>query len=792
MSLPIIIAIDCSLSGMLSKAQGDAEITVAQKCLEVALVYDRYEALLRDQDAFDFGDLIMRPALLLERDVELREQISARYQHVLVDEYQDVNRASAHLLKAISGDGKRVWVVGDARQSIYRFRGASPTNLLSFETEFSGKAGRLAINYRSTKQIVDTFCKIAKKLTASEHQLPLELKANRGAGVAAPEMRVFDNPDAEAIGIAESVLELQAQGVRLREQAVLCRSNARLVNIAAALESRGIPVLHLGSLFERDDVRDLLALLSVAVDKFGAGLVRVGAFPRYALSLQDVYSATKWLRESDKKPVEALSACAAEAEGLSEHGRAALSLLAEDLTGLTQSVLPWDFLCVYLLDRTNAVRELVKDESISGQMTTVAFWQFMNFVRAPTFGGTGSPVRRLLDRVRELVLLTEERGLREVPDNALHLDAVRLMTIHASKGLEFEAVHVPTLTTGSFPVSIRPDRCPPPTGMVETFSELPPSAQAKVDHDAEEDCLFFVAISRAKSHLRLYRAAAHAGGNKSGESRYVGWMAEIGIVPERRNVQARAPGKELKPIVVERAAPFVPDVGDLSQYQRCPRRFFYTHVLELGTAQHHTPFTQTHDVIHALLERYKAGDSAPKSPEDLENILADLWDDLGPVKHEAAAEYQQLAQTIAASLQQTLQGETILASEPQTLSFSSGNLLVEPDQMGRHADGRPFVRRMNTGKKRSDEYDRLEYAVYQLVSEKLGASFEASFLTDDLHEFVPPLTARKMTGRREKIEGHLDGLKRGEFPPDPNVVSCPNCPHFFICDSVPQGALKID
>src|SRR2546426_12710635 len=100
-------------------------------------------------------------------------------------------------------------------------------------------------------------------------------------------------------------------------------------------------------------------------------------------------------------------------------------------------------------------------------MRAVALWQFLNFVRERSPTGAGFPIQRTLDRVRQLVLLAEERDLRQVPAAALHMDAVRLMTVHASKGLEFEAVHVPGLTVSSFPLSNRGQRCPAPQGMIE-------------------------------------------------------------------------------------------------------------------------------------------------------------------------------------------------------------------------------------------------------------------------------------------------------------------------------------
>ena len=261
---------------MLGRASDDEEKEAAEKCLEVAGIYELYEQALRDHGAIDFGDLIMRPALLLEAEVTLRDAVRLRHRHVLVDEYQDVNRASTRLLKAVVGDGKRLWVVGDARQSIYRFRGASSANMVAFHLEYEGSAADQLLNsYRSTTQIVAAVTAIAPHMGASEGMLPLSIRSDRGVGPGPPAIRRYDTLEDEEAGIAACIRELEAGNVKLKDQAVLCRSNGRLSEIAAALEARGIAVLYLGSLFEREEVRDLLALLSLLVDPLGTGLARV-------------------------------------------------------------------------------------------------------------------------------------------------------------------------------------------------------------------------------------------------------------------------------------------------------------------------------------------------------------------------------------------------------------------------------------------------------------------------------------------------------------------------------------
>ena len=126
----------------LPAAASDDEREVAGKALEVAAIYEIYEEELRKADAVDFGDLIMQSVRILEQDDAIRSEYQARFEHVLVDEYQDVNLASARLLRALRGPGGDVWVVADQRQSIYRFRGAEPSNVQRFESEFSERNAR--------------------------------------------------------------------------------------------------------------------------------------------------------------------------------------------------------------------------------------------------------------------------------------------------------------------------------------------------------------------------------------------------------------------------------------------------------------------------------------------------------------------------------------------------------------------------------------------------------------------------------------------------------------------------
>jgi len=781
--------------GMVDRAGGDGEArTAAQKCLEIAGIYDLYERAIRERGAVDFGDLIMRPALLLESDSAIRTAVQLRHRHVLVDEYQDVNRASSRLLKAISGDGKRLWVVGDSRQSIYRFRGASSTNMNAFSSEYPGAiSDQLNVNYRSTQQVVGTLVDVAPRMGASKGMLPLSLIAERGPGPSQPEIRRYDTLADEAAGIAARIRELERTGIKLRDQAVLCRSNKRLNEIAAALEARGIPLLHLGSLFERDEVRDLLALLSLAVDRFGDGLVRIGAMPRYSLSLQDVYVATRCLREKDKRALASLAELP-QTPGLSPDGSASLAVLATDLTGLPASSSAWEFLSVYLLDRSGLIREMARRTSIVDQMRAVAVWQFLNFVRDQSPTGSGLRIQRTLDRVRQLVLLAEERDLRQVPTGALHIDAVRLMTVHGSKGLEFEAVHVPGLTVSSFPWNNRGQRCPPPVGMIEGAEALSVAEEAKQSQENEEQCLFFVALSRARTYLRLYLARLQPNGKKRSPSPFLSWLPNKLVSelddPAVLPLPAGAPRPEA--ITVSFPADFQVTDTRLTTYQKCPRRFFYTHVLGLGSARKATAFSRTHDCLYDLI-RWLADvrRSGEPSLEQAEAEFDNIWKIRGPADHAFAADYRRLASRLIDTLIRAGAGRRFREAQPLAIDFPNGRVVVEPNEIAELPSGSVMLRRVHTGQKRSDEYDRLDYTLYQLAGEAhFGAQFvvEALHLTDEVSEPVV-ITSQKLENRRETSDAILRQIAAGSFPVDVDAVTCPRCPHFFVCSAVPKGSL---
>ena len=566
---------------MAQKSGTDAEaMKSAEKCLEVALVYETYERLMTEKQLIDFGDLVAQPVRLVETHAEVRDALRARHKHVLVDEYQDVNRSSVRLLKALVGDGRDLWVVGDARQSIYRFRGASATNMAQFTSDFPGaQVAQLGVNYRSGQEVIDVFTAFSAKMKVSTGSLPLHLKSSRGATGTKPEFRVADSTEDEISAVAAAIKRQQETGTAFREQALLCASNARLSEIAEGLEARGIPVLHLGSLFERPEIKDLLAMLSMLGDPYAVGLVRLATMPAYQLPLHDVAQIVERLRESKVAALEWRLAKNWPPE-LVETSKASLARVAMLFEGMSATGNPWSILSTWVIDRLGLAKTLYQAGDARSRMKGLALWQFLNFCRQQP-SGAGAPCVRLLDRIRRLVLLSEDRGLRHLPGAADGIDAVRLMTIHASKGLEFHTVHIPGMVTSGLPRNNMAPRCAPPDGLIHGSDGITGLNAVKAGHDEEEECLFFVALSRARDRLFLYASSVQSDGRGRNPSKFMASIQHHLIQPPTpphrpaglRPRQALQIAWEQKPVWTD---------SQVNLFERCPRRFLYAHVMKLG------------------------------------------------------------------------------------------------------------------------------------------------------------------------------------------------------------------
>jgi len=773
---------------MVDRAISSEDREAAASAEEVARVYAAYENLKQQAHCVDFGDLVSMPVRLVEENAEIRAYLQEQYDHVLVDEYQDVNRSSIRLLTALCGEGRNLWAVGDAKQSIYRFRGASSFNMIRFGDEDfrGGKRGRLKRNYRSVEEVVQTFSNFATSMKVGDDDSGL--KSDRGPNGCHPELRTVDQSPQQTVALAEAIEEMRSEGYTYRDQAVLCTGNEKLSELGQDLERLGIPVLFLGSLFERPEVKDLLSLLTILSDRRAMGLVRAACMSEFAMPIEDVATVFEYLRSNECEPAVWLRDVVA-ISGLTEAGHKSLDVLASAMDSFDSASAPWSVLATILLDRTRIAARIGASDEITERTRGIAIWQFMNFLRVQP-SGHGLPISRLLDRVRRLVRLGDDRDLRQLPAAAQGIDAVRLMTIHGAKGLEFRAVHLPGLNADTIPRKPPAPPCPPPDRMVEgaegSALEVFQAGQAE-----EQECLFYVALSRARDRLFLYAPTQKSNGHKRSLSAFID---RLGTNLVRRSVNPKGvlpPSPEMADIMLAIDGGLRFTGPQLALYERCPRRFFYTHILQVGGRRTTTPFMQMHEAVRMVFQAVIADVNLIVGDKSLEGLIGEAFAAHGLADHGYVGEYRTFAISMLRFFLTEREGHTPETPTALSLTFGAEEIIVRPDDVLIRPDGSRTLRRIQTGHFRSAEADDVGAAAFLLAARQTfpGAEVELIHLSDQTARPID-LSARKLQTRQNKLSGFLEDIRGGRFPAKASSRTCPGCPAFFVCGPTPPGPLK--
>jgi superfamily I DNA/RNA helicase len=743
---------------MRTSAGTEDEITAARKALEVARAYAVWEGMLREEGLLDFGDLIARSVELLSTCPDVRDQVRRETRHILVDEYQDINRASAVLVRLVAGDGEGLWAVGDLRQAIYRFRGASPANLTAFEQDYpAGQRLSLDVNYRSRPGIVSVFSDAACAAEGRPAE-PLWQAARPADGLCVTYAEAED-PSAQVEGIARQIARLREAGRAYGDMALLCRTNSQAEAFAAALEVREIPALFLGDLLARPEVKDLLSLLSLACEGHGQGLLRAVTMPEYASSREAVRAV---LREAQGSGRPALACLATSAEP-------GLRRLHAHLAPLAFGGGAWSFLCRYLFGAARMLRDLVEEDTVAAGQKRMAIRQLLALAREHDSRAAATaehPQRAFLAHVRRLIATREDTRAKTPP--AAEIDAVRVMTVHASKGLEFPVVFLPNLAKDLFPSRGRSGMAPPPPGL------LPASAD-----DEEEARLFFVAQSRAKDHLVLSRPL-RVNGKERAASPLLELVRESLAAPEvmRERWQSEAPdmeeaGEAAEPL--EEPLPEEWSASAVEQYMRCPRQFYYERVLRAPAAGDASAYR----AFYRAVDSTTTGLREEPSCDPVEALDA-FWEKSGLAGHPHETLYRRCAERIVRSTAPVIAGRE--APEPLVAALENGRVQLRIAHVDT-VDGVPTLEHHHAGRPTVDHPRRPRLALARLAARQAGHHDPAIRLryTRSGETRDVPEKARLEAARVQKYERALAGIRAGEFAPHPSDEECSGCAWFFLC-----------
>jgi DNA helicase II / ATP-dependent DNA helicase PcrA len=513
--------------------RADAESARNDERRQVADAFRVYNQILRASAALDFDDLLLRAAEVLREHPDVRAAWSGRFDYLMVDEFQDTNRAQEELVRLLAGARKNVCVVGDEDQSIYGWRGAQAGNLKRFTDDFPGaKIIRLEENYRSTQAILDAAAAVVQN---NSSRLGKNLRATRSAG-----SRVGFSEKQGAASEAEFVCGEIAPLVRgdaSVRAAVLYRTGAQSRSFEEVLRRLGIRHRVIGghSFYQRAEVRTALAYVRLLFHpEDNAALLRVLNTPPRGIGATTIAALEARARESGKSLWDAIRAPESDARKKSAAALESFRALIEELQEGCKELPPAQII-EQILDRTGYLGWIEQQDNLEHTSRAENLRELSNAMAEAT--EQGETLEDMLDRA---VLVSDSDEFDEtIP--------VSLMTLHSSKGLEFDAVFLAGLEEGLLPHS----------------RSLDTNAQIE-----EERRLFYVGMTRARESLVISRAVYRRsyGEDRLRATRPSRFLAEI-----PGDLIEAAPGSQSEPGETRR---YESDLDDSYGYAR-PRRSAY-------------------------------------------------------------------------------------------------------------------------------------------------------------------------------------------------------------------------
>jgi DNA helicase II / ATP-dependent DNA helicase PcrA len=822
---------------MLERASNDEEMQQAEKALEIADIYALYQAALERQGDTDFGGLIMLTVQLLREHPEVRIELQQKYQHILVDEFQDINRASGVLLRLLAGEQRRVWVVGDANQAIYSFRGASPANIANFRDDYPDAVVLpLNRNYRSRPDIVslaDAF--------RSEHLEPGSAQGTvQTARPTSPDayITLAEAPDeaGELNGLVSDIRRKHAAGYHFRDMVILCRTRALARKITRALVTADLPVIERGGMLEQEHIKNLLSVVMLVAKPSGMGILRAARQSDHLLTQQDIEALLLAAREQKSPPVMLILRDEAPLT-MSMDGCRSLSVLSTMLKEtLRRATNVWMLLADYLLIESSLVCDLLESgehtailADYAGILQLARYFdqqqQILRFHEEQEALARGEDVampaqippiqeqaKGFLDYLSVLLTLRHdggnrsenaEKGSEEVPD------AIRVMTVHASKGLEFPVVYLPGLVKLRFPMQRRSNPVEPPKGMLAAGDE------EDAVHETGEACLFYVGATRARDELvlsyaerygkRNYKRSAYVDALLTGlpEERItrVTWQENrAGASPAPTSQVEGLAGRWFEPAMSQPSERFIEDMkpkmltsSAIETYQRCPRQYMYGTIYGFrGEDTTYRLFWKaTQGTLEALKNKLEAPEGAAGFPtqEETQELYTRYWRELDGHTFPFAKLYERHGHEVTELIRRQLlaRGDASWQLRQNfTVDIAGRTIEVAVDRVEAPAQAGESMKFVRTrfGKRKEKPGATTRELLYARASRQHHPGQKIELLVHNMstgETFQVKLTEKKEQSLYNELEQAILGLEKNEFPPKPDPFVCPGCPFFLIC-----------
>jgi len=622
-----------------AKADTKEEKLEVKKTLELANCYSQYQALKEKNGVMDFADLIANTLNLFRKRPNLLKTYQDKFQHVLVDEFQDTNIAQYELIKLLAPPAPqaKLTVTGDDSQSIYKFRGAAISNILAFMKDYpQAKKVILTQNYRSTQTILDHAYKLIKHnnpdTLESKLGISKNLKSIRKTKGKKIQLIFTSRAEQEADEIALKIKELVAGKYQPKDIAILLRANSHSEPFTRSLSRHQIPYQFLGPgrLFHQSEIKDLIAYLQLLNDpQDDIAAFRLSSLAVFNISARDLAFVKSWAYHNNLSFFETFELIAKDLDKKGNKKKKGKKKRKTNLPPISQvskrkirkltlmihrhlkkvSKESGGQILYYFLEETKLLESYLKPDSEKEQLAALNIAKFFDKIKAFEVQNKETLVPDLLAWISLRMEMGESPLASEI-DWTDH-NAVNLLTIHSAKGLEFPIVFLVNLVNRRFPTNRRSEPIPVPQPLIK---EILPEGDF---HLQEERRLFYVGLTRAKDQLFLTGAKMYPGGKLAKKlSIFIPETLKekeikTAIEKEKSSLNDWKEEKE------ERLPPALnPPVNYLSYSQIdafdiCPRQYKYKRILRIPTPPS-APQTLGNILHQTLKTFYQKQLSAPK------------------------------------------------------------------------------------------------------------------------------------------------------------------------------------
>ncbi|MDD3887760.1 MAG: UvrD-helicase domain-containing protein [Patescibacteria group bacterium] len=782
------------------KPNDDLDQEEIDKISEIAKAYKQYQELMVKESQMDFGDLIIQTLSLLKKRKHLLKKYQKQFQYILVDEFQDTNFAQYQLLQLLAPPQLNLTVVGDDDQAIYKFRGASVSNILQFQKDFpKSKKIVLTENYRSVQPILDLAYNSIQlnnpdRLEAQykiNKKLKSQIKLTDDLAINHIHKATYEQ---EAVEVIKKIIEIrQKDKSSWSDFAILVRANSSAEIFINLLSSKKIPYQFVASrgLYSRPEVMDLISYLRVVANFYDdINFYRVLSLPIFNLNSEDIIRLVAYSRRKNLSIFD-LASTPSRIVGLNKESAEKFKVVVELIKKHSKLSLEKNAAEVLLdfLRTSGYLKYLQANKDLEAEKKILNISLFFKRIQELQ-ENKKLTVPEFIDQLDLMIEAGEDPSPIQLDEGP---DSVKILTIHSAKGLEFDNVFVVNLVEGKFPSRNRKDLIELPEKLIK---EQLPGTNSNIQ---EERRLFYVAMTRAKKRLFFTSANDYGGKRKKKISRFLVEIkknidnlddATLNNLPDFKTDGREQKNINLSAKKIKYKLPIKFSYTQLKAFETCPHQYRFRHIIGLPSSG---AASQSYGkTMHAVLQNFFSDLQKGKNPtkKDLLSYYESFWinDFYQDKKHEQKrfTEGKKALLEFYKINKNNLKAPLFL-EKGFNLRIKDTCLKGQIDRIDKLSDDTVEIVDYKTGKLPKNEKDvekNEQLLIYSYACQKvlnLKPSKLSLYFIDQNKKFTAKQNPIKEEKIIQKVQELIAKIKESEFSAKPGFA-CKFCDYKDICE----------